>query len=96
MSPANKNGRLGRTQPDLAIAAMLDGANTSTDIADILGVSHVHARVVINRLLKEGAIRWTGRRMPREGTAGWGKRVYEVASFVPEYHPMREAAGGPT
>jgi Mn-dependent DtxR family transcriptional regulator len=82
-SRANLHGSLGRTQPDLTIAAMLDGATTSTEIADELGVSGPHARVVINRLQKEGAIRWTGRRMAREGCAGWGKRVYEVVGRPP-------------
>ena len=65
-------------QPDRALAAILDGANTSSDVADILNASGPHARVVVNRLVKEGLIRWTGRRMLREGCAGWGKRVYEA------------------
>jgi hypothetical protein len=67
------------TQPDQVLAAFLDGANTWSDVADVLEVSPVHARVVLRRLVKEGAIRWTGRRMPREINAGLGKRIYEVA-----------------
>lgn len=68
------------TQPDLALAAVLDGANTSAEIAAELGVSHKHASVVINRLVKEGLLRWTARRLPGpEGTLHRGWRVLEAA-----------------
>ena len=65
-------------QPELTLAAVLDGANTSQDIADVLKITPAHARVVINRLLHEGALRWSGRSLPREGCQGWGLRIYEV------------------
>jgi hypothetical protein len=67
------------SQPDLVLAAVLDGASTVGDIADELGVGRKHASVLIWRLLKEGRIRWSGRRMPRDpGIPGSrGQRVYE-------------------
>lgn len=68
------------SQPDRALAAVLDGANTSEDIALELGVSRPHARIVVNRLLKEGLLRWTGRRIPpAPGSCSHGLRVYEAA-----------------
>ena len=53
------------TQPDRALAALLDGATTSPDIADELGVSIKHAAAVINKLRRQGYLRWTGRVIPR-------------------------------
>ena len=67
------------SQPDAALAAMLDGASTSREIADELGVSVKHAASVINRLRLEGCVRWTGRIVPPEpGESGHGYRVWEA------------------
>lgn len=52
-------------QTDLALAAIHDGASTSPDIADELGVSIKHAAAVINKLRRQGYVRWTGRVIPR-------------------------------
>lgn len=69
------------SQPDLALAAVLDGANTAGDIAIELGVSRRHASMVVHRLLREGALRWTGKRLPRdpEVLGSRGQRVLEIA-----------------
>jgi len=64
------------SQPDRALAAILDGCNTSADIAEELGVSVKHAAAVINKLRRHGYVRWTGRFVPQD--SGVGGRPYHV------------------
>lgn len=66
------------SQPDRTLAAIIDGANTSHDIAAELGVSVKHAAAVINKLRRQGYVRWTGRVVPREpGCGGRSRMVWE-------------------
>jgi len=69
------------SRPDLAMAAVLDGCNTSADVADELGVSLKYASGLLSLLAYEGRIVWRGRYTPRPpGQRGPGSRVYELAS----------------
>jgi len=69
------------SQPDRALAAVIDGANTATDIAAELGVSSSHAAALLCKLKRQGYLRWTGRKVPPpRGEGGKGCRVYEVVS----------------
>jgi len=68
------------SQPDRALAAILDGCNTSADIAEELGVSLKYASGLLSLLAYEGRIVWRGRYTPRPpGQRGPGSRVYELA-----------------
>lgn len=68
------------SQPDLALAAVLDGLNTSADVAAELGVPVKHASAVLCKLRRQGYLRWTGRVAPRaDGVGGRAAKVYEVA-----------------
>jgi DNA-binding IscR family transcriptional regulator len=61
------------SQADLVLAAVLDGLNTSTDIADHLGISTDQAGKIIWQLRKQGYLRKTPRRIPsRSGHNGGG------------------------
>ena len=70
------------SQPDLALAAIHDGASTSLDVADALGVSVRHAAAVINRLRKQGFVFWTGKVLPRPEGQKHG-RTCKVWALVP-------------
>ncbi len=66
--------------PDLALAAIKDGASNSLEIAAELGVSVKYASAILSDLLREGSIAWRGRYEPREpGRRGPGRRFYEPA-----------------
>jgi hypothetical protein len=66
--------------PDIALAAVMEGANTSPDLAEELDWSVKYASAVLSQLHREGHIVWRGRYMPRvPGVRGPGTRVYEVA-----------------
>lgn len=66
----------GLPQTDRTLAAILDGATTSPDIADELGVSIKHAAAVINKLRRQGYVRWTGRVIPRPPGQKWGRECH--------------------
>lgn len=69
------------SQTCLALAAVMDGtATTSPDIADELGVSIKHAAAVINKLRRQGYVRWTGRCLPRGPLGGRACHVYEATN----------------
>lgn len=68
------------SHPDLALAAILDGASNSLEIAEELGVSVKYASAILSDLLREKAIVWRGRYEPREpGKRGPGRRHYQIA-----------------
>lgn len=57
-----------------------EGANTSRDVADVLGLPVKHASAQLTKLRQAGVIRWTGRFHPRsEGEGGRACRVYSTA-----------------
>lgn len=67
------------SQSNRALAAVLDGANTSSDIADALGLSIHRAGIVLWKLRRGGYVRHTGRVIPSStGRGGQPSQVYEA------------------
>ncbi len=67
------------SQLDLALAALIDGATTASDIAEDLKIPVERAGIVLWKLRRRGYIRFTGRRVPaRSGRGGNPSHVYEV------------------
>ncbi len=68
------------SEPDRALAAVLDGANTAADIAAELGVSMERAGAVLRKLRRRGYVRRTDRCIPSStGRGGNPLVVYEAA-----------------
>jgi DNA-binding IclR family transcriptional regulator len=67
------------TQYLRALTEIQNGAATSAEVADLLGISRGNARVLVHDLLIRGWIRWTGnsRTRPR-GQPGQTCRIYEA------------------
>jgi predicted ArsR family transcriptional regulator len=64
------------------LACLAEGANTSQDIADMLAISRYHATIALSKLTRQGRVRNTRRRIPREpGQSGRPLTVYEPANL---------------
>ena len=67
------------SRPDRALAAIMDGVRTSVEIATALDIPTRAAGEALKRLCREGAIRWTGHTVPRQGRRGRPLHLWEVA-----------------